>query len=162
MIRFGMVLFLFMASCFGQNKDDFESYLQKLKDDFKIEQIDTDSLSTQDVLLLDTREKNEYRVSRIKSAIWIGYNKFDLTRLDSIDRDAEIVVYCSVGYRSSLIGLLLIKNGFRNVKNLYGGIFKWANDGHPLYNDTTQTIRIHTFNNQWGRFIQNPYLIKID
>ncbi len=162
MVKIGIILFIFMVQCYGQIDDEFESYLQELSSNFAIEQIDTDSLTNQTVILLDTREREEFDVSRIKSAIWIGYNDFDLSRLDSIDRNKEIVVYCSVGYRSSKIGLLLKNNGFGNVKNLYGGIFKWANEGHPLYNDTTQTRQIHAYDEHWGHFVQNPTLIKID
>jgi len=162
MIKILLVLFAFIGLSYGQMDQEFEDYLQELSSEFNINQIEADSLITQTVILLDTREKEEYMVSRIESAIWIGYDDFDLSRLRGINLEDEIVVYCSVGYRSSKIGIMLKEHGFKNVKNLYGGIFRWANIGHPLYNDTIRTNYIHTYNTNWGRFVQNPTLNKID
>jgi rhodanese-related sulfurtransferase len=146
----------------AQQANEFEKYLHSLTDQFEIEQIKADSVILSKAIILDTREKEEFTVSRIKNAIFVGYDDFDPASLDSIKTDEEIIVYCSVGYRSSIVGVELKKNGFKNVKNLYGGLFKWANEGRPLYNDSTQTLKIHTYNKKWGRFITNPDLIKID
>jgi 3-mercaptopyruvate sulfurtransferase SseA len=98
---------------------------------------------------------------RLKNAIWVGYNNFEISKINSVAFEQEIIVYCSVGYRSSKIGVELTKFGFKNVKNLFGGIFKWANEGRPLYNDSTQTVEIHAFNKKWGRFLTNPDLVKV-
>ena len=155
-------LLVLAVYAYGQIDNEFETYLQELTRDFEIEQIESDSLNTKAVILLDTREIEEYSISRIESAIWVGYDDFDLARLEGIDQEDEIVVYCSVGYRSSKIGIMLKEHGYKNVKNLFGGIFNWANQGLPLYKDTTQTHQIHTYNRYWGRFIQNPTLIKMD
>ena len=43
------------------------------------------------LIYLDAREKPEFQVSHIKNAIWIGYEDFTLSRLDSINRDAKII-----------------------------------------------------------------------
>jgi rhodanese-related sulfurtransferase len=111
--------------------------------------------------ILDAREKVEYDISRLKGAIWVGYEDFNLSRVDTIDYSSEIIVYCSVGYRSSEIGIKLQKAGFLNVKNLYGGIFGWANSGFPIFNNSSQTKKIHIHSIEWGRFITNPDLIKV-
>jgi cysteine synthase/rhodanese-related sulfurtransferase len=48
------------------------------------------------------------------------------------DRDAAIVTVCNTG-RKSLSGMLLLKSlGYRNVKNLMGGLAAWSAEGHPL------------------------------
>ena len=47
-------------------------------------------------------------------------------RLDELDPQAEIVVYCHVGIRSAFAVELLRRNGFRAVRNLTGGIEAWA------------------------------------
>jgi rhodanese-related sulfurtransferase len=51
-----------------------------------------------------------------------------------LPREAPVIVYCSVGYRSEKIGEKLQKLGFQNVHNLYGGIFQWKNDGFEVLN----------------------------
>jgi rhodanese-related sulfurtransferase len=76
--------------------------------------------------VVDSREQAEYEVSHIQNAIWVGFDDFDRTRLDGLDKDEPIVVYCSIGYRSEKITDQLIYLGYNNVYNLYGGIFEWV------------------------------------
>ena len=157
-----VLLWMIMISgLIAQTEETFEAYLENLATEFDIEQIQADSANLSRAVILDVREKNEFEVSRLKNAIWVGYNNFEISKINSISIEQEIIVYCSVGYRSSEIGVELTVSGFKNVKNLYGGIFKWANEGRPLYNDSTQTIEIHAFNNEWGRFLTNPDLVKV-
>lgn len=162
-MKFKKVLFLLIMSInlLAQENPEFEEYLADLRNQFEIEHIDADSVKWSEVVLLDTREKSEYEISRLDKAIWIGYDDFDLSRVDSIGRDKQIIVYCSVGYRSSKIGLELTEAGYKDVKNLNGGLFKWANEGRPLYTDSVQTNKIHAYNKKWGRFIVNQSLQKV-
>ena len=125
-------MLLMITGLSAQTEDDYETCLEDLTAEFDIEQIQADSANMSNAVILDVREKDEFEVSRLKNAIWIGYDDFDISRIDSIDKEQEIIVYCSVGYRSSKIGEELIESGFKNVKNLYGGIFKWANENRPF------------------------------
>jgi len=150
-----------ITGLFAQTDETFEAFLEDLAAEFDIEQIQADSANLSKVVILDVREKSEFEVSRLKNAIWIGYDDFDISRIDSIDKEREIIVYCSVGYRSSKIGEELIESGFKNVKNLYGGIFKWANENRPIYNDSSQTTEVHAYNRKWGKFLTNPALLKV-
>ena len=152
---------IMITGVFAQTEEVFEEYLQQLVIEFDIEQIQADSANLSKAVILDVREKDEFVVSRLKNAIWIGYDDFEPSRIDSIDKEQEIIVYCSVGYRSSKIGEKLIESGYKNVKNLYGGIFRWANENRPLYNDSTQTLEVHAYSKKWGRFLTNPELIKV-
>jgi len=106
------------------------------------------------VILLDTRAPGEYEVSHIKGAQMIDYDNFKLKDVKSIPKDAEVVVYCSVGYRSERIGEKLKKAGFENVKNLYGGIFDWKNQGNQVVNPSNApTDSVHTYNDDWGKWL---------
>ncbi len=108
------------------------------------------------VILLDTREKKEYEISHIPGAIWVGYNNFKLKRIKEIAKDAKIVTYCSVGYRSERIGEKLQKAGFTDVSNLKGSIFKWVNEGNPIVDkDDQPTEKVHGFNKSWGKWVKN-------
>jgi rhodanese-related sulfurtransferase len=102
-------------------------------------------------ILLDAREKNEYQVSHIAHAKFVGYDEFDWGRIETIDRKAKIVVYCSVGYRSEKIAEKLKKAGFTDVSNLYGGIFEWINEGQTVVDEKEMpTLNIHGYSNAWS------------
>jgi len=101
-------------------------------------------------VFLDAREPQEYKVSQIKNARLVGYDHFDMSAVKDISKDSEIIVYCSVGYRSEKIAETLIANGFTNVSNLYGGIFEWKNQGHDVYDSTGITENTHAYNFTWG------------
>lgn len=101
--------------------------------------------------VLDARELEEYNVSRIKGAKWIGYDDFDMKRVEDIDTQSTILVYCSVGYRSEKIVQRLKRAGYKNVSNLYGGIFEWVNQGRPVYDvNNKETKNVHAFSKEWG------------
>jgi rhodanese-related sulfurtransferase len=101
-------------------------------------------------IFLDAREPEEYQVSKIKNAIPVGYDKFDISSVKEIPKDSEIIIYCSVGYRSEKIAEKLIANGYTNVSNLYGGIFEWKNQGHEVSDSVGITENTHAFNLAWG------------
>ena len=75
-------------------------------------------------------------------------------QLSDIDKDAPIVIYCSVGYRSEKIGEKLQRAGFKNVVNLWGGIFDWSNQQLPLVNSAEEKVtRVHPYDKNWGRWL---------
>ncbi len=118
--------------------------------------------SPSDYLLLDVREWEEYQISRIPEALHFGYNqpKFDI--LEDVSKDQEIIVYCSIGYRSEKIGEQLAAKGFKNVRNLYGSIFEWANRGYPMENLKGQkTCELHTYNRKWSKWVENKEVQKV-
>jgi rhodanese-related sulfurtransferase len=106
-------------------------------------------------VLLDTREMEEYRVSHLPSAKWVGYDTFELSVVDSISKDTPVVVYCSIGARSQDIGKRLMEAGFEKVYNLYGGIFHWVNEEYPVYNDQGATRKVHAYSRAWGVWVKN-------
>jgi len=106
------------------------------------------------VILLDTRSMKEYEVSHLENAKFVDYGSFKATDVGGMDKNAEIIVYCSVGYRSERIGEKLQQLGFRNVKNLYGGIFDWVNKGNMIVNkDGVRTDSVHTYNRDWSQWL---------
>lgn len=111
-----------------------------------------------ELVLLDTRKKVEFEVSHIPEANWVGYRKFDLKLLQEYfpNKKTPFVVYCSVGVRSEDIGEKLLEAGYTEVKNLYGGIFEWKNQGYPVYTtDGAITEKVHAYNRRWGRLLNN-------
>src|SRR5690606_38133059 len=97
----------------------------------------------------------EFNVSRIKTAVHIGYDQFDINLVKDYDKNTPIIVYCSIGYRSEQIAEKLVKAGFVEVYNLQGGIFNWINQGYPVENNEGVTQNIHPYNKWWGKWILN-------
>jgi rhodanese-related sulfurtransferase len=75
--------------------------------------------------LLDVRQDWETRICRLKHAIHIPIEEIEL-RTDELDPEQELVVYCHQGVRSAAVAEYLRRLGFRNVKNLAGGLDSWA------------------------------------
>ena len=84
-------------------------------------------------LLLDARSPEEYAVSHLLGARRVNPNANAYPALDTLAANTPIVVYCSVGYRSIGVTQTLQQQGFTAVANLQGSIFRWANDGRPVY-----------------------------
>lgn len=106
-----------------------------------------------DIQLLDSRELEEFQVSHLQNAIFVGYTDFSINALDTLNKDKPVVVYCSIGYRSEKIAEKLEASGFTKVYNLYGGIFEWVNQGHKVYNTIGATANIHPYSWIWGQWL---------
>jgi rhodanese-related sulfurtransferase len=107
------------------------------------------------VTLLDTRAKREYEVSHLPAARWVGYDEFDLKSIADISKETPIVVYCTVGVRSEKIGEKLLAAGYKNVKNLYGSIFEWVNQGNVIVDNQEKTTnRVHAYSRVWGVWLK--------
>jgi len=101
--------------------------------------------------LLDAREKREYNVSHLPKSTWVGYTNFSAQRVKHLDRNTPIVVYCSIGVRSEHIATEMTNLGFKEVYNLYGGIFEWSNQSFPLENKHQETTqKVHAYDKTWG------------
>ena len=110
------------------------------------------------IVLLDTREIKEYQVSHIKGALYVGYENFNLQKVSKTikNKEAQIIVYCSLGVRSEDIAEILQKSGYTNIQNLHGGIFDWKNNNLPLVNaKQKQTDSVHVYSKKWGKWLTN-------
>lgn len=108
-------------------------------------------------LLLDARNENEYAVSHLQGAVCATSEQQALRALKDQPKDLPIVVYCSIGYRSSLLARKLTAQGYSNVKNLEGSIFAWANEGRPVYRGASEVKKVHPFNEQWGQLLKKEF-----
>jgi rhodanese-related sulfurtransferase len=115
-----------------------------------VTEISVKAVKDKPYIFLDARELAEYKVSHIQGAMHVGYDKLNLAVLKKIPKNAEIIVYCSVGYRSEKVTEKLQKMGYSNAKNLYGGIFEWRNAGYEVYNLKGKTEQTHAYNKDWG------------
>jgi rhodanese-related sulfurtransferase len=109
-----------------------------------------------DLVLLDAREPEEFKVSHIKGAVFSGYSNFSAEAIsESIkDKSVLIVVYCSLGIRSEKISEKLKAEGYSNVRNLYGGIFEWKNKGFAVFDsEGKETEKVHAYSKNWSKWL---------
>ncbi len=72
------------------------------------------------VLIIDLRDKNEYDMGHIPTAVNIPYEELDLRKND-LQRNKLLIFYCDRGNISLLAARDLMKYGY-NIKSLYGGL----------------------------------------
>jgi rhodanese-related sulfurtransferase len=147
-----LILMFFLSSnglLFGQSRA-YKTLLHTYYDkDFPVVYPDQKELLGKAVFL-DSREPEEFAVSHLHKARFVGYKTFDLSTVSDIPKTQPIVVYCSIGARSQDIGKKLVAAGFLEVYNLYGGIFHWVNQGHPVFAADGVTERVHAYSRTWG------------
>jgi hydroxyacylglutathione hydrolase len=85
--------------------------------------------------VLDVRRDGEWQAGHLEGAqLW------PLDRLkDSmppIGKDAAIAVHCKSGYRSMIACSLLMRAGYRNVRNVVGGFDAWQHEQLPVAAET--------------------------
>lgn len=80
--------------------------------------------------LLDVREPHEWEICSIEGSTRIPLGSL-LGRLDELNPDEQIVVYCRSGSRSGRAMHMLRGSGFPRVTNLEGGILRWGREVDP-------------------------------
>lgn len=155
-----LYLLLFVAISFNVSAQEPLDKLLSKFNSHSIPYISVEELKMQSddekVFVLDAREKEEFEVSHLKNSIFIGYNDFSAESVTSKieDKNAPIVVYCSLGIRSENISEKLKNTGYTNVKNLYGGIFEWKNKGYSVYDTfNKETQKVHAFSKHWSKYL---------
>ena len=77
------------------------------------------------IVLVDVREEWEYSLAKIEGTILIPLGTLPQS-LNKLDPNTEIVAYCHKGMRSADAINFLYQQGYKNVKNLVGGIDAWS------------------------------------
>jgi len=104
------------------------------------------------LVLIDARPQVEFAVSHLRGAV-----RMTPDLLAKLSKDTPIVVYCSVGYRSAELAQRLDSQGYKQVRNLEGSIFEWANEGRPVYSGKEQVHKVHPYDSEWGRLLDPSY-----
>ena len=86
--------------------------------------------SGENVVMIDVREPSEWSMGHIDAAHHIPLAQVP-QRLGDIPNGTEIVMICRSGGRSERARMFLEQNGFTNVKNLVGGMMRWAREVDP-------------------------------
>lgn len=80
-----------------------------------------------DLYVLDVREPHEIAICVIEGTVKIPLGDVAERHLE-VPKDREVVVHCKMGGRSAQAVEFLQSKGYTKVKNLAGGIIRWADD----------------------------------
>ena len=115
-----LMALLFLTGCGGSDQI-LESTYQQISQETAKEMMDT-----QEVVILDVREQNEYNSGHIPEAILlpVGTITEDTAAAVIEDTDTVVLVYCRSGNRSKTASQALADLGYSNVYE-FGGINDW-------------------------------------
>ena len=99
-------------------------------DEIAPQQLDTRLREGAAITVLDVREPYEWAIARLPQARLVPLSSLP-SAVNTLDRNAEIVVYCHHGARSAAAVNWLRDQGFDHVLNLVGGIDRWSLDVDP-------------------------------
>ncbi|WP_254510442.1 rhodanese-like domain-containing protein [Anatilimnocola floriformis] len=87
----------------------------------------------QGVLIIDTREADEFAAGHAVGAIHLSKGVVELKIEPTVpDTATPVICYCGGGYRSALVVDNLQKMGYTNVQSLAGGYKAWKAAGLPV------------------------------
>ncbi len=89
--------------------------------------------------LVDVRTPEEYSEKRILNSQNININDALFEKhMSQLDKSKPLYVYCLVGGRSGRAADWAVKNGFKEVYNLNGGISAWIGEKKPIETSVTE------------------------
>ena len=116
-IPFLLALFL-LTGCGGNSADG--SYQQITQEEAK------EMMDSQEVIILDVREQDEYDSGHISRAALLPVGTSDETTAAEVipEKDSTVLVYCRSGNRSKTASSTLADLGYTNIYE-FGGINTW-------------------------------------
>ncbi len=91
-------------------------------------------LITKELTVLDVREPSEWKEGYIEGSNRIYFGHL-ANKTNSLTKNKPIAIVCSVGNRASVAASILIRQGFKNVQNVLGGMTSWNSLGYPIKTD---------------------------
>jgi rhodanese-related sulfurtransferase len=114
-------------------------------------------------VLLDARTSAEFAISHLDHAVLIDPYRPSLRSLGKTSKSDAIVVYSSAGYRGARVAEFLRRVGFTSAVNLSGGLFKWANEGRPIFRAEGRPVAlVHPYDRRWGMLLDSRYRAEAD
>ena len=117
-----LLLLLLLTGCRGSasNASSESSYQQISQEEAK------EMMDTQDVIILDVREQDEYDSGHIPGAVLLPVGTIDEETAAEVipEKDSTVLVYCRSGNRSKTASSALAELGYTNIYE-FGGINTW-------------------------------------
>ena len=116
------LLLLLLTGCGGTASNaSSENDYQQISQEAAKEMMDT-----QDVIILDVREQDEYDSGHIPGAVLLPVGTIDEETAAEVipEKDSTVLVYCRSGNRSKTASSALAELGYTNIYE-FGGINTW-------------------------------------
>lgn len=117
-----LLFLLLLTGCGGTTSNaSSESDYQQISQEEAKEMMDT-----QDVIILDVREQDEYDSGHIPGAVLLPVGTIDEETAAEVipEKDSTVLVYCRSGNRSKTASSALAELGYTNIYE-FGGINTW-------------------------------------
>lgn len=87
----------------------------------------------ENIQLIDVRTPGEYQRAHLKNAINLNmYSEDFLTKINKLDKNREVYLYCQVGSRSRHAAEIFQEQGFTKVYDMEGGISYWRKFNYEI------------------------------
>ena len=92
------------------------------------------AIENKEAQLLDVRTLSEYNSGHLKNALLADWTDSEIfkKRIQSLDKNKPVLVYCLSGGRSSAAVNWLKKAGFQQVYHMEGGMVAWKQADKPV------------------------------
>ena len=117
-----LVLLILVVGCKERQQEDL-STIQMVSSD-EMEEL----MQQEKTQLVDVRTEKEFESGHLIGAQNIVYDENFLEKLESLDKNKPVAVYCHSGGRSEKCAEILKKAGFKKIYDLEGGITQWEYD----------------------------------
>ncbi len=112
----------------GYLQGGIANWNKKLDDVKSISASDMKGEMTKGIEVIDVRKPGEFIVSHVKDATFLPLSGMP-SNLESLDKSKPYLVHCGGGYRSMTAISLMKREGFTELKNIYGGFGAIQNAG---------------------------------
>ena len=119
-----LLALLLLAGCSGNSADG--AYQQITQEEAK------EMMDTQEVIILDVREQDEYDSGHIPGAVLLPVGTIDEDTAAEVipGKDSTVLVYCRSGNRSKTASAALAELGYTAIYE-FGGINTWPYETEP-------------------------------
>ena len=119
-----LLFLLLLAGCGGGEEE--ASYQQISQEEAK------EMMDTQEVIILDVREQDEYDSGHIPDSVLLPVGTIDEDAAAAVipEKDSTVLVYCRSGNRSKTASSTLAELGYINIYE-FGGIKTWPYETEP-------------------------------
>ncbi len=120
-MKFILIIMTFLSSLFGVKAQQADSIKVLNATDYKTQVVNND------VQLVDVRTAAEFSQGALDNALNIDFFQKEnfRSKMEKLDKEKPVYLYCRSGARSNKAATLLDKMGFTKIYDLKGGFLGW-------------------------------------